>query len=97
MLWASEGAPELVIIATGSEVQLAVDAAKKLGYTGYAGTELGDWGFMPTDPDELRSVYHDPEYAEIRDELKRKLWQAQAAVGDNPPTLERIGDLPLLG
>jgi inosose dehydratase len=24
--------------------------------TGYAGTELGDWGFMPTDPDELRSV-----------------------------------------
>jgi inosose dehydratase len=23
--------------------------------TGYAGTELGDWGFMPTDPDELRS------------------------------------------
>ena len=21
--------------------------------TGYAGTELGDWGFMPTDPDEL--------------------------------------------
>ncbi len=23
--------------------------------TGYAGTELGDWGFMPTDPEELRS------------------------------------------
>jgi inosose dehydratase len=23
--------------------------------TGYVGTELGDWGFMPTDPDELRS------------------------------------------
>ena len=23
--------------------------------TGYAGTELGDWGFMPTDPDELRA------------------------------------------
>ncbi len=23
--------------------------------TGYAGTELGDWGFMPTDPDTLRS------------------------------------------
>ncbi len=22
--------------------------------TGYTGTELGDWGFMPTDPDELR-------------------------------------------
>ena len=24
--------------------------------TGYAGTELGDWGFMPTDPTELRQV-----------------------------------------
>ena len=23
--------------------------------TGYAGTELGDWGFMPTDPDVLRA------------------------------------------
>lgn len=24
--------------------------------TGYAGTELGDWGFMPTDPAELKDV-----------------------------------------
>ncbi len=24
--------------------------------TGYAGTELGDWGFMPTDPEELKKV-----------------------------------------
>ena len=23
--------------------------------TGYVGTELGDWGFMPTDPDQLRA------------------------------------------
>ncbi|MCC5927794.1 MAG: TIM barrel protein [Cyclobacteriaceae bacterium] len=38
---------------------------KALGYeqvldemheTGYAGTELGDWGFMPTDPAELHTV-----------------------------------------
>ncbi len=38
---------------------------KSLGYkqvlsemveTGYAGTELGDWGFMPSNPDELRKV-----------------------------------------
>ena len=26
--------------------------------TGYAGTELGDWGFMPTDPAELKKVLH---------------------------------------
>jgi inosose dehydratase len=24
--------------------------------TGYIGTELGDWGFMPTDPDQLKGV-----------------------------------------
>jgi inosose dehydratase len=27
----------------------------EIAQTGYAGTELGDWGFMPTDPTELRS------------------------------------------
>lgn len=26
--------------------------------TGYAGTELGDWGFMPTDPAKLREEVH---------------------------------------
>jgi len=26
--------------------------------TGYAGTELGDWGFMPTDPATLRQALH---------------------------------------
>jgi inosose dehydratase len=26
--------------------------------TGYAGTELGDWGFMPTNPDTLQKVLH---------------------------------------
>src|SRR6185503_16369836 len=30
----------------------------ELAATGYAGTELGDWGFMPTDPAALR---HDIE------------------------------------
>ena len=27
----------------------------EMAETGYAGTELGDWGFMPTDPDALRT------------------------------------------
>ena len=27
----------------------------EMAATGYAGTELGDWGFMPTDPEELRA------------------------------------------
>ncbi|MEZ4635013.1 MAG: hypothetical protein R2856_08580 [Caldilineaceae bacterium] len=25
--------------------------------TGYTGSELGDWGFMPTDPDKLADTY----------------------------------------
>jgi len=29
---------------------------REIGETGYEGTELGDWGFMPTDPMALRDV-----------------------------------------
>ncbi|MFB2118380.1 TIM barrel protein [Parapedobacter sp. 2B3] len=29
---------------------------REIGETGYVGTELGDWGFMPTDPAALREV-----------------------------------------
>jgi inosose dehydratase len=31
-----------------------VQVLDEMQQTGYAGTELGDWGFMPTDPEELR-------------------------------------------
>lgn len=31
-----------------------VQVLDEMQATGYAGTELGDWGFMPTDPDHLR-------------------------------------------
>ncbi len=43
------------------EFELEGDAAgyaqvlDEMAETGYAGTELGDWGFMPTDPDELKA------------------------------------------
>jgi inosose dehydratase len=30
----------------------------EIAETGYAGTELGDWGFMPTDPSLLRQAVH---------------------------------------
>ena len=30
----------------------------ELAETGYTGTELGDWGYMPTDPDVLRAELH---------------------------------------
>jgi inosose dehydratase len=41
--------------------------------TGYAGTELGDWGFMPTDPDELRCVLAARELALIGSWVSVKL------------------------
>lgn len=43
--------------------------------------ELYDLGL---DPDELRNVYADPQYAEVREELKAQMWRQQAAVGDTP-------------
>ena len=39
---------------------------------------------LSTDPYELTNVYGDPSYLEIREELKLRLWHAQAAVGDAP-------------
>ncbi|GAA2340252.1 sulfatase [Dactylosporangium salmoneum] len=39
---------------------------------------------LVADPDETRNVYDDPAYAGIREDLKRQMWLAQAAVGDEP-------------
>jgi inosose dehydratase len=39
---------------TGGYVQVLDEIAE----TGYAGTELGDWGFMPTDPTQLMREIH---------------------------------------
>ncbi len=44
------------------EFDLAQEAAgpdqvlDEIAATGYAGTELGDWGFLPTEPEELRAA-----------------------------------------
>jgi arylsulfatase A-like enzyme len=39
---------------------------------------------MHEDPDEMRNVYDDPAYAEIREELKARMWLEQARLGDEP-------------
>lgn len=39
---------------------------------------------LVADPDETRNVYDDPAYAEVREELQRQMWLAQAALGDEP-------------
>ena len=36
-----------------------VQVLDEIAETGYAGTELGDWGFMPTDPEKLSQEIHD--------------------------------------
>lgn len=38
------------------EIQTYQKVLDEMVETGYAGTELGDWGFMPTDPNELKKV-----------------------------------------
>ncbi|MBV9129411.1 MAG: TIM barrel protein [Verrucomicrobia bacterium] len=35
-----------------------VQVLNEIAETGYAGTELGDWGFMPTDPEKLSREIH---------------------------------------
>src|SRR5512140_2842682 len=35
-----------------------VQVLNEMVETGYAGTELGDWGFMPTDPKKLSDEIH---------------------------------------
>ena len=52
------------------------------------------------DPDEVCNVHDYPAYAGVREDLKARMWLAQAAVGDQPhpsqPVPERIrADLPV--
>lgn len=39
---------------------------------------------LAADPDEVRNVYDDPDYAEIRESLKAAMWREQARLGDAP-------------
>jgi arylsulfatase A-like enzyme len=39
---------------------------------------------LQADPAELRNVYHEPAYAEVRDRLAAAMWREQAALGDQP-------------
>lgn len=42
-----------VIENTAGERKTYLDVLREMSAAGYEGTELGDWGFMPTDPSEL--------------------------------------------
>ncbi len=49
-------------------------------------TYPGEWELydLERDPEELRNVAHDPEYAEVFASMRERLQEAQAAVGDEP-------------
>ncbi len=38
----------------GSRIVSSAQVLDEIAETGYEGTELGDWGFLPTDPAKLR-------------------------------------------
>jgi inosose dehydratase len=42
----------------GAEEPDYIQVLNEIEETGYDGTELGDWGFLPTNPDELSSELH---------------------------------------
>lgn len=46
----------------------------------------GEWELydLESDPEELRNVAREPDYAEIFERMQVDLWEAQAAVGDVP-------------
>ena len=54
----SWGALEFDLEGKAAGYSLVLDEMQK---TGYAGTELGDWGFMPTDPVVLKEELHKRE------------------------------------
>jgi arylsulfatase A-like enzyme len=45
---------------------------------------------LVADPAEVNNVYHDPAYAEIRDQLTAAMWREQARLGDAPHSSQAV-------
>lgn len=58
-------------------------------------THAPEWELydLVEDPAEIRNVYDDPAYREIRDEMTARLWRAQAEVGDQPHPNQPVPEL----
>jgi arylsulfatase A-like enzyme len=64
--------------------------------TTYEGSTLPpDWELydLEVDPDEVRNVYSDPGYREVRERMIAKMWHAQAALGDAPHPSQPVPSL----
>lgn len=60
----SWGRLEFEDVSEGEEIGYQQMLAE-LAATGYAGTELGEWGYMPTDPDDLRTELEQRDLAMV--------------------------------
>ncbi|WGD36245.1 sulfatase [Lysinibacter sp. HNR] len=61
--------------------------ADGLGIAGTSGLSYApEWELYDRalDPDEVNNVYLNPQYRQVREELKRQLWDLQAELGDTP-------------
>lgn len=64
--------------------------------TTYEGsTHAPDWELydLVDDPEELSNVYDDPAYRRTREEMKVRLWRAQAEVGDVPHPSQAVPEM----
>jgi len=54
--------------------------------------DVDEWELydLETDPEELRNVYADPGYREVREELTRKLGEVQSRYGDSPELARQL-------
>jgi arylsulfatase A-like enzyme len=52
----------------------------------------GEWELydLRADPDEVRNVYDEAAYQDVREEMKARLWRAQEALGDEPHASQAV-------
>ncbi|MBB6431241.1 sulfatase family protein [Algisphaera agarilytica] len=70
---------------------LPLDATDALPYSTPPGWELYD---LEKDPDENHNVYSDPEYADVVEKLKARLFELKAELGDEDEKYPEVMALP---
>jgi len=96
ILWQSSESPELILIATGSEVSLALAAAKKLADEGRAVrvVSLPSWDLFECQPDEVKDAVLPPSVtARIAIEAGRDLgWERYVGTAGKVIGMNRFGE-----
>jgi inosose dehydratase len=74
-----------------------VQVLDEMAATGYAGTELGDWGFMPTDPDALRAELDARQLKLLASWVSVKLHDAASHAASEADAVRTARQLALVG